>query len=117
VDRNPRPLGESRDGFLPFEFEIGESAVFDGDNLLTVAVDSRHHEDDVVCINNYFSLDVKDAAGFERLPAVWRCNPRSSAQESLRGRPRTVSREARAIGEADSARRTVKPTAAKETKR
>jgi beta-galactosidase/beta-glucuronidase len=44
---NERLLGESRDGFLPFEFEIGRSALFDEDNHLTVAVDNRHHEGDV----------------------------------------------------------------------
>lgn len=44
---NERLLGESRDGFLPFEFEIGGAARFDGDNLLTVEADNRHHEGDV----------------------------------------------------------------------
>ena len=44
---NERLLGESRDGFLPFEFEIGRSALYDGDNLLAVEVDNRHHEGDV----------------------------------------------------------------------
>ncbi len=40
-------LGENRDGFLPFEFEIGRSALLGQDNFLTVAVDNRHHEGDV----------------------------------------------------------------------
>jgi beta-glucuronidase len=31
-------------------------------------------EDDVVCVNNYFSLGVTDAAGFEKLAATWRRN-------------------------------------------
>jgi hypothetical protein len=44
---NERFLGESHDGFLPFEFEIGPFARFDGDNLLTLAVDNRHHEGDL----------------------------------------------------------------------
>lgn len=40
-------LGESRDGFLPFEFVIQQVAVFGGENVLVVAVDNAHHAGDV----------------------------------------------------------------------
>ena len=44
---NGRLVGESRDGFLPFEFEVHEALRLDGANALAVAVDNRHHEGDV----------------------------------------------------------------------
>ena len=40
-------LGESRDGFLPFEFELQDGLSRDGSNTVAVAVDNRHHEGDV----------------------------------------------------------------------
>lgn len=44
---NGECLGEHRDGFLPFEFEIGGKIGWDGSNLLVVSVDNAHHEGDV----------------------------------------------------------------------
>ena len=40
-------LGEHRDGFLPFEFEVSGTVRWDGPNVLTVSVDNAHHEGDV----------------------------------------------------------------------
>ena len=44
---NGKFLGEHRDGFLPFEYEIQRKARWDGDNVLAVSVDNTHHEGDV----------------------------------------------------------------------
>jgi len=44
---NGQLLGEHADGFLPFAFEITDTAIFDGENLLVVAVDNAHHAGDV----------------------------------------------------------------------
>lgn len=44
---NGELLGENRDGFLPFEFDIHRKVRSAGTNTLTVAVDNRHHEGDV----------------------------------------------------------------------
>ncbi len=40
-------LGEHRDGFLPFEFEVGQTLRWDARNLLAVAVDNAHHQGDL----------------------------------------------------------------------
>lgn len=40
-------LGEHRDGFLPFEFDVGGTISWDGPNQLVVLVDNAHHEGDV----------------------------------------------------------------------
>ena len=40
-------LGENRDGFLPFEFEIQDKVRRDGDSVLVLSVDNAHHEGDV----------------------------------------------------------------------
>lgn len=40
-------LGEHRDGFLPFEFEIDQKLRWDGENALVLSVDNAHHEGDV----------------------------------------------------------------------
>jgi beta-galactosidase/beta-glucuronidase/GNAT superfamily N-acetyltransferase len=40
-------LGENRDGFLPFEFDIRERVRWDGENVLAVSVDNSHHAGDV----------------------------------------------------------------------
>lgn len=40
-------LGEHRDGFLPFEFDVSETVLFDAGNNLAVSVDNAHHEGDV----------------------------------------------------------------------
>ena len=44
---NSEFLGENQDGFLPFEFEIQSTALWDGDNILVLVVDNAHHEGDV----------------------------------------------------------------------
>lgn len=44
---NGELLGENRDGFLPFEFEIQEKARWDGENVLAISVDNAHHTGDV----------------------------------------------------------------------
>jgi beta-glucuronidase len=44
---NGRFLGENRDGFLPFEFDISPTIRRPGSNLLAVAADNAHHEGDV----------------------------------------------------------------------
>ncbi len=44
---NGECLGEHRDGFLPFEFEVGDQIGWDGRNVLAVLVDNSHHEGDV----------------------------------------------------------------------
>ena len=44
---NGELLGQHADGFLPFEFELGEHARWDRENVLAVAVDNAHHEGDV----------------------------------------------------------------------
>ena len=44
---NGEVLGENRDGFLPFAFEMHERLRRGGTNTLAVAVDNRHHEGDV----------------------------------------------------------------------
>ena len=44
---NNELLGENRDGFLPFEFELQDTVRWGGDNTLVVSVDNRHHEGDV----------------------------------------------------------------------
>lgn len=40
-------LGENRDGFLPFEFELEAGALQPEGNVLAISVDNRHHEGDV----------------------------------------------------------------------
>ena len=44
---NGQLLGQHADGFLPFEFEIGKQARWDGDNILVVAVDNTPYDEDV----------------------------------------------------------------------
>lgn len=44
---NGQWLGENRDGFLPFEFDVTGQVRRDGENVLAVAVDNAHHEGDV----------------------------------------------------------------------
>lgn len=44
---NNELIGENRDGFLPFEFEIGNRILWDAENTLAVSVDNSHHEGDV----------------------------------------------------------------------
>lgn len=44
---NDQFVGENRDGFLPFEFDIQDKLLFDGINTLAVSVDNSHHEGDV----------------------------------------------------------------------
>lgn len=44
---NGQFLGEHRDGFLPFGFDLEESLRRDGANTLVVEVDNAHHEGDV----------------------------------------------------------------------
>ena len=44
---NGQLIGQHADGFLPFEFTLGDAARWDGDNILTVAVDNSPHEEDV----------------------------------------------------------------------
>ena len=40
-------IGQHTDGFLPFEFELGNNVRWDGDNVLAVAVDNTPHDEDV----------------------------------------------------------------------
>ncbi len=44
---NGHLLGEHRDGFLPFEFYIGEKVLWGQENILAVSVDNASHEGDV----------------------------------------------------------------------
>lgn len=44
---NGELLGESRDGFLPFEFDVSARLRRDGENILAVAVDNAHYAGDV----------------------------------------------------------------------
>jgi len=44
---NGKFLGEHRDGFLPFQFAVGDIVRCDSANLLAVAVDNSHHDGDV----------------------------------------------------------------------
>ncbi len=44
---NGNLLGEHRDGFLPFEFDVGDTLRWDRENTVAVSVDNAHHEGDV----------------------------------------------------------------------
>lgn len=44
---NGQLLGQNVDGFLPFEFELGNHARWDASNILTVAVDNTPHDEDL----------------------------------------------------------------------
>ncbi|MEI8063826.1 MAG: glycoside hydrolase family 2 TIM barrel-domain containing protein, partial [Verrucomicrobiota bacterium] len=44
---NGKLLGQHADGFLPFEFEVGDQARWDNDNVLAVSVDNTPCDEDV----------------------------------------------------------------------
>ncbi len=78
-------LGEHRDGFLPFSFEIGALARWDGPNLLALAVDNAHHEGDVPGMHTgwrgYGGI-LRDV-WLEATAPVWLENPRITAEPGV----------------------------------